>query len=243
MSSVHAPTIVPLGPVTWTGTKMLAWGPGGLGAGGQYDVASDTWAAIPDQDAPVPRPEFTAVQAGSALIVWGGGVTESTAASNSGLYKTGGLYCPCATGANLFRDTDGDGHGDPASAVLSCGPITGYIADGSDCNDAATSLWSAPSDTGLLMLTDATHLEWSAPPQPGGTAAPAYDLLRSSNPDFRLGSDCRAGDLATTSFEDLDVPPLGELFYYRVRAGNACGEGVIGYNSADEPISGPPVCP
>ena len=48
-----------------------------------------------------------------------------------------------------FRDADGDGHGDVAMPVLSCLPLSGYVATGDDCNDA--EYWSHP---GLVELCD-----------------------------------------------------------------------------------------
>jgi hypothetical protein len=214
---------------------MLVWGPGGTGAGGQYDLAADNWTAIPDQGAPDFRGGNSAVQAGSALIVWGG-------AEGSAVYKTGGLYCPCATGVDYFADADGDGHGNPGLPVLSCGPIKGYVADGSDCNDASSGVWGAPSDTGLLTFSDATHMDWLPPADPGGVSW-AYDVIRGSGPDLAASGACRAGDLAVISFDDPDDPPLGGFFYYRIRAGNACGEGIMGYRSGGVPIVGGPACP
>jgi hypothetical protein len=41
------------------------------------------------------------------------------------------------TGATpFFRDGDGDGFGDPAASVEACAAPAGYVADGSDCDDA-----------------------------------------------------------------------------------------------------------
>ena len=40
------------------------------------------------------------------------------------------------TAALWFRDGDGDGHGDPAKATLSCFPPSGFVAVGGDCDDS-----------------------------------------------------------------------------------------------------------
>jgi hypothetical protein len=40
----------------------------------------------------------------------------------------------------FFRDGDGDGFGDPALSVEACAAPAGYVADGSDCDDAQASV-------------------------------------------------------------------------------------------------------
>ncbi len=40
------------------------------------------------------------------------------------------------TGATWYRDGDGDGAGDPAFPVVTCGPFDGLVLNGDDCNDA-----------------------------------------------------------------------------------------------------------
>ncbi len=39
-----------------------------------------------------------------------------------------------------YADTDGDGYGDPASELQSCGPVTGYVTDNTDCNDGVAAI-------------------------------------------------------------------------------------------------------
>ncbi len=39
-----------------------------------------------------------------------------------------------------YADTDGDGHGDPATSVQACGAPTGYVSLGDDCNDGNASV-------------------------------------------------------------------------------------------------------
>ncbi|MFM7203946.1 MAG: MopE-related protein [Myxococcota bacterium] len=44
------------------------------------------------------------------------------------------------TGDYFYRDADGDGYGNALVAVLGCEPSAGYVADNSDCNDAAATV-------------------------------------------------------------------------------------------------------
>ena len=54
----------------------------------------------------------------------------------------------------LFQDLDGDGYGDPATATTSCQEQQGFVADGTDCDDQAATIYpGAPeSCTDLLDL-------------------------------------------------------------------------------------------
>ena len=46
----------------------------------------------------------------------------------------------CASPLTLYADADGDDHGDPAAMVRACAPITGYVSNSTDCNDADASI-------------------------------------------------------------------------------------------------------
>jgi hypothetical protein len=65
------------------------------------------------------------------MIVWGGEPITST----------GGLYCACPNGSLFYRDADGDGYGNLTLSAPSCDGTApaGYVADATDCNDAASS--------------------------------------------------------------------------------------------------------
>jgi N-acetylneuraminic acid mutarotase len=78
----------------WTGTVMLVWGgfggstsyPSYLDTGGQYNPATDSWAAISTLGAPTSRYRHTAVWTGTLMVVWGG--------YNDSALNTGGRYDP-----------------------------------------------------------------------------------------------------------------------------------------------------
>ena len=125
----------------WTGSEMIVWGgifanAAGtttlLNTGGRYDVTSNSWAPTSTSTSmPSARFNQTVVWTGSEMIVWGGD-------ADSGTVNTGRRYCACPNGRIYYRDTDGDGYGDPGAAVPSCdGSIpAASVADSRDCDDA-----------------------------------------------------------------------------------------------------------
>ena len=87
--------------VVWTGTEMIIWGgqgcgdapgggPGPCGDGARYAPATDSWTALSQRDAPLPRAGHSAVWTGSQMIVWGSSFCEG------GPCAAGGLYDPAA---------------------------------------------------------------------------------------------------------------------------------------------------
>ncbi|HEX4824928.1 MAG TPA: MopE-related protein [Candidatus Polarisedimenticolaceae bacterium] len=121
----------------WTGSEMFLWGgatpyqsPTDIGA--LYRPDTDSWTTAPlNDETPTSRTTFAMIWTGAQAIVWGG--DPGTA--------TGALYCACPNGSMFYRDGDGDGYGNPAITVASCDgtPPAGYVADATDCNDAAAS--------------------------------------------------------------------------------------------------------
>jgi N-acetylneuraminic acid mutarotase len=235
MSQTNAPAPRRDSPATWNGSQMLVWGGSDLGTGGQYDPAGNVWITMPAADAPIPRSAHRAVLAGDGLIVWGGSYQAS-------YLNSGGLYCPCSAGMIFHLDADGDGRGTPGVIQLACGAPAGYTLDGTDCNDADTTTWHKPSETGSILFDNQTQFSWTSPGDPGGSSAPLYDVLRSVAPDFLSGVACLATNLSGLATADAAVPAAGACFFYRVRAGNACGEGIIGTGPGGSPVTGP-ACP
>ncbi len=119
-------------------------------------------------------------------------------------------------------DTDGDG-------VSVCS---------NDCNDSVGDSWATPGETVNLMFGGVTGtMSWEQPLSPGGTAV-VYDVIRSTDrADFFSSATCIETDDGTdTQAEDLD-DPLSQVFYYLVRAQNACpiGVGPLGVTSDGTP--------
>ncbi|MCP3978490.1 MAG: CRTAC1 family protein [bacterium] len=95
------------------------------------------------------------------------------------------------------------------------------VEDGVDCAPGDGLLWSAPGPSGTLTLSGGTStaLSWSAPAEPGGST-PRFDLLRGTAPDLSA-STCLLTDVPQTSTSDGAMP--ADIYYYVVRARNACG--------------------
>ncbi|HZN05095.1 MAG TPA: putative metal-binding motif-containing protein, partial [Candidatus Polarisedimenticolia bacterium] len=114
-----------------------------------------------------------------------------------------------------------------------------------DCNDAASSRWSPPSEPRSLMLahntgTGVTTLTWTTPLDFGSTTAPVYDTLRSGSPlDFASGAavcvESNGADLTSTM---TGSAPVGGCYYFLIRAEGVCGAGLPGHTSSGAPISG-----
>jgi hypothetical protein len=121
---------------------------------------------------------------------------------------------------------DGDGDGAP---------------DATDCAPEDPAAWAVPGEATDLMLAgppSATSLAWAAPASPGGRTL-LYDVLRSAAKDDFTSPACVARDGAAATAADGALPV--QVFYYLVRAKNACG-GNVGARSDGTPrIAG--ACP
>jgi len=161
-----------------------------------------------------------------------GGTSSSTNPTH--LYATAGAYDvgltvtgPSGSDAetklayiDAFVDSDGDA-----------------VRDSQDCAPANPALWAIPSPARNLLLQGhvSTSLTWSAPAQPGGTGGPTYDLLRSASAAGFASAVCVATNVTAMSASDATAP--APVFFYLVRAENACG-GTLGVASSGAPRSG-----
>jgi len=94
---------------------------------------------------------------------------------------------------------------------------------------------AAPGEaTDLVFATNSQTLVWKRPADMGGPVSPVYDLVRADSPQgFQAAGVCiEADDGADTTAIDLDEPVAQGIFYYLVRAENACGAGSLGIGSA-----------
>ena len=89
-ATASAPAVRSGAAAVWTGTEMLVWGGVGgtivsqfaLSTGGRYNPTANTWAALPNPNAPGPRTAHRAVWTGDEMLVWGG--TDLTSELNTG---------------------------------------------------------------------------------------------------------------------------------------------------------------
>ncbi len=117
----------------WSGLEMLVFHGCGnslpqASGGARYDPGTDAW--LPMASWPLSTTTFdrgSAAWTGDRMLIWGGGANSST----------GGSYCGCPRLHNVYRDADGDGHGDAGTSIVTCddqSPV-GYAEDATDCND------------------------------------------------------------------------------------------------------------
>jgi N-acetylneuraminic acid mutarotase len=98
-STTNAPRARRSHSAVWTGTEMIVWGGCsplsdycGLGDGGRYNPATDTWTSISTTNSPASQGAHTAVWTGSKMIVWGGCSFGYNNRCN--LLNVGGVYDP-----------------------------------------------------------------------------------------------------------------------------------------------------
>src|SRR5262245_40506840 len=133
-------------------------------------------------------------------------------------------------------DRDGDGRGDPNDPAC--------VSTVADCNDHDALEWAAPGEVGILRFTANDTLVWDTPADPGAPASSLlYDVLRSTSAmDFLSGAVlCLESDNGPdTTAADAATPAVGQVYYYLVRAQDACplGSGPLGFDSAAQSIAG-----
>ncbi len=103
-----------------------------------------------------------------------------------------------------YTDADGDGHGDPSSAQVSCSQPAGTIADGSDCNDADVSVSptatevcdGADQDCDGVADNGLAFVRWYTDSDGDGYGDPASIQTSCTRPTNTIadGSDCNDAD-------------------------------------------------
>ena len=124
------------------------------------------------------------------------------------------------------------------------GDIRGNVCD---CLPLDSGAWEKPPwEVPDLNFFDSETLQWQKAPDFFGATAVQYDTVRAGNPsDFRSAFTCvESGDGSDMQAVDASTPGLGEVFYYLIRARNACpnSEGSLGTSSDGTELIGAP-CP
>ena len=125
----------------------------------------------------------------------------------------------------------------PDRALCIDSDADGFV-DRDDCSPFAPSVWAAPSEALDLEVDSSGGISWSAPSQPGSTSV-VYDLLRADSTTVFASAICLTSDDPDLTATDPSSP--SQIFYYLVRAQNACGQN-LGADSAGTPRSGA-ACP
>jgi len=126
-------------------------------------------------------------------------------------------------------DSDGDG-----------------VIDADDCAPADNGAFAIPVEaSGVTLAADGVTVSWDSEASVAGSAT-LYEVIRGSIAGLPVGSQpsevCAASGLTGTTWVDSTPPPLGEIYWYLVRARNVCGVGAYGTTSGGAPqLSG--ACP
>ena len=107
----------------------------------------------------------------------------------------------------------------------------GYHPSCDGSNDAV------PSEVSTLSFgSSKTQLRWNEPPLPRSMGLQVYDVLRSGSAASFVNADCIEENDTDRKATDTEVPATG-VFFYLIRAGNRCGEGLAGLSSSGAPTN------
>lgn len=162
----------------WTGNEMIIWGgyrsifaiptptKSYWGDGARYQPTSDTWMALPQTNAPIPRGNVGAVWTGTDFIVWAG--TDFDGAGTGGNRKTGGRYNPAsntwmATSTNGVPTSrhDPDAFWDGAHVIFWGGFAGGNPLSDGGRYDPATDSWTPVTLSGAPQPRDGHAAVWT----------------------------------------------------------------------------------
>ena len=150
--------------------------------------------------------------------------------------RTSTQDCGGIDGSEIPNPIYGYGRIDALEAVIGDGDGDG-VNNADDCAPGNPGVWGPPDPAVDLKLTKGSlvmALVWSAPADAGGVSL-RYDVLRSVEANEFSTPTCVASDNPATATSDGEVPQ--GIFYYLVRAINACGTN-LGTTSGGESRTG-----
>jgi hypothetical protein len=102
----------------------------------------------------------------------------------------------------------------------------GYVA-------ACPASPSAVPDEVTGVTLSGSNISWMEPGLPGLMGVQVFDVLRSTDKTTFTAASCvNPADDHDTQGSDATLPSLNGVFYYLVRAENACGAGTLGFQSS-----------
>jgi len=156
------------------------------------------------------------------------------------------------TVALTLRDDCAYRIGAPSTATVNITDLAPIDSDGDgvldvdDCAPADSGAFAIPVEvSGLTLAADGVTVSWDSEASVAGSAT-LYEIIRGSVAGLPVGSQtsevCAASGLQNTTWIDLSPLPIGEVYWYLVRARNVCGMGTYGSTSGGVPqVSG--ACP
>jgi subtilisin family serine protease len=154
----------------------------------------------------------------------------------SALPLTSSQDCGGISGTEIPNPVFGYGRIDALEAIAGDADGDGVNND-ADCAPANSGLWGPPDpavDLEAIQGAFVTSFAWTAPTDAGATAL-RYDLLRGTDANNFSSPTCIVSNISTTAASDGADPQA--LFFYLVRAINACGTN-LGSSSGGTPRSG-----
>jgi hypothetical protein len=95
--------------------------------------------------------------------------------------------------------------------------------------DLVSSPNATPNEVRALTFVNKTTMVWTPPL---GDDVDTYDTVRSTTASNFTTATCVETNDFDTSAVDTATPSAGQTFFYLVRAGNACGDGTLGFRSS-----------
>ena len=161
--------------------------------------------------------------------------------------------------SSWYRDADGDGYGDPASAIVACAAPVGTIADGSDCDDGdvaispaateicgdgmdndcdSTATGCGPAGSVSLAAADLRYTGETAGDQ-SGSALASGDFDGDGQADLVIGAPySSAGGAYSGAFYLLSGTPTSGTLASALRFPGATAQGVAGSALASGDLDG-----